>query len=167
MQSWQLHLSLNHQVKHELRVTSCELRVESLKARIEIQSSNARVTSSNPRVTSSNSRVTSSNPRVTSSNTQVTSSNPWIIKWIKTQVSSLKSSSFPKILSPKLFSSSWGNLYFQFLVIISCFTFSLLHGYGFSRKLSEYALTSKEENLNSPQKSHPFLDDFGDIFTRN
>ena len=153
MQSWQLHLSLNHQVKHELRVTCCELRVESLKARIEIQSSNA--------------RVTSSNPRVTSSNPQVTSSNPWIIKWIKTQVSSLKSSSFPKILSPKLFGSSWGNLYFQFLVIISCFTFPLLHGYGFSRKLSEYALTSKEENLNSPQKSHPFRDDFGDIFTRN
>ena len=153
MQSWQLHLSLNHQVKHELRVTCCELRVESLKARIEIQSSNA--------------RVTSSNPRVTSSNPQVTSSNPWIIKWIKTQVSSLKSSSFPKILSPKLFGSSWGNLYFQFLVIISCFTFPLLHGYGFSRKLSAYALTSKEENLNSPQKSHPFRDDFGDIFTRN
>ena len=33
--------------------------------------------------------------------------------------------------------NSWGNSYFQFLAIISCFTFSLLHGYGFSRKLSD------------------------------
>ena len=59
--------------------------------------------SSNPGVTSSNPRVTSSNPQVTSSNLQVTSLNPRIIKSMKTQVSSLKSSSFPKIINLKLF----------------------------------------------------------------
>ena len=60
-------------------------------------------------VTSSNPRVTCSNPQVASSNPWVTSSNPRIIKSIKTQVISLKSSSFPKIISPKLLGSLWGN----------------------------------------------------------
>ena len=96
-----------------------------------------RVTSSNPRVTSSNPRISSSNPRVTSSDLQVTSSIPWIIKSMKTQVTSLKSSSFLKIVSPKLFGNLWDNSYILFLVIISCFTFPPLHGYGFSKKLSK------------------------------
>ena len=60
-------------------------------------------TSSNPRVTSLHPRVTSSNPWVRSSNLRVTSSNPRIIKSMKTQVNSLKISSFPKIINPKLF----------------------------------------------------------------
>ena len=85
-------------------------------------SSNPRLTSSNPRVTSSNPWAKSSNSRVTSLITRFTSSNPRIIKSIKIQVNSLKSSSFPKILRPKLFGNSWGNSYFQFMVIISCFT---------------------------------------------
>ena len=45
----------------------------------------------------------------------------------------LKSSLFPKVISPKLLPNSWSNLHNHFLVIISCFTFLLLHGYGFSR----------------------------------
>ena len=53
------------------------------------------------------------------------------------QINMLKNSSFSKILSPKLLDSWWDNLYVQLLVIISYFMFSLLHGYGFSRKLSE------------------------------
>ena len=129
-------------VKHELRVTSYELRDTSYELRVKSlkfksASWNPRVTSSNPRVTSLNPRVTSSNPRVTSSNPRVASSNPRIIKSMKTQVSSLKSSSFLNICSPELFGNLWGNSYVQFLVIISCYTFPPLHGYGFSKKLSE------------------------------
>ena len=122
-------------VKHELRVTSYELRDTSYELRVK--SLKFKSASWNPRVTSSNPRVTSLNPRVTSSNLQVTSSNPRIIKSMKTQVSSLKSSSFLNICSPELFGNLWGNSYVQFLVIISCYTFPPLHGYGFSKKLSE------------------------------
>ena len=71
-----------------------------------------------------------------------------IIKPMKTQVNSLKSSPFAKIISPEWFGSSWGNLYVQFLVIISCFTFPLPHAYGFN---------FEKRDLNSPQKSHPSL----------
>ena len=78
------------------RVTSCELK--ALKHQLKFKS-----TSPNRRVTSSNPWVTSSNPWVTSSNLRVTSSNPRIIKSMKTQVNSLKMSSFPKIINPKLF----------------------------------------------------------------
>ena len=78
------------------RVTSCELK--ALKHQLKFKS-----TSPNRRVTSSNPWVTSSNPWVTSSNLRVTSSNPRIIKSMKTQVNSLKISSFPKIINPKLF----------------------------------------------------------------
>ena len=122
-------------VKHELPVTSYELRDTSYELRVK--SLKFKSASWNPRVTSSNPRVTSLNPRVTSSNLQVTSSNPRIIKSMKTQVSSLKSSSFLNICSPELFGNLWGNSYVQFLVIISCYTFPPLHGYGFSKKLSE------------------------------
>ena len=140
-----LHLLQSGKVKHELQVTSSNPRVTSSEPRVtnsnsqvtssnpRVTSSNLRVTSSNPRVTSSNPRVPSSNPRVTSSNPRVTSSNPRIIKSTKTQVGSLKSSSFLKILSPKLLGNSWGNSHVQFLVIISCFTFPPLHVYGFSK----------------------------------
>ena len=68
-------------VKHELRVTSFEIRVKTLKHELKFKSA------------SLNTRVTSSDPRITKS--------------IKTQVNSLiKSSSFPKILSPKFFGNS-------------------------------------------------------------
>ena len=82
-------------------------------------------------------------------NLQVTSSNPRIIKSMKSQVSSLKSSSFLKIVSPKLFGNSWGNSYVQFLVITSCFTFPPLHGYGFSKKVSDLP---KKGNSNKSRK---------------
>ena len=37
---------------------------------------------------------------------------------MKTQVSSLKSSSFLKTVNPKLFGNSWGNLYVQFQCLV-------------------------------------------------
>ena len=125
------------------RVTSSNPRVTSSNPRVT--SLNPRVTSSNPRVMSSNPPATSSNPQVTTSNPQVTSSNPRMIKSIKAQVNSFISSLFPKTLWLKLFNNWWGSSCVQFLVIISYFTFPLLHGYGFSRKLSEKTLTLKEE----------------------
>ena len=106
------------------RVTSSSLRVMTTNQRVTssslwVTSSNLRFTNANPRVTSSNSWVTSSNPRDTSSNPrvmnsnlQVSSSDPRIIKSMKIQVSSLKSSAFLKIVSPKLFGNLWGNSYF-------------------------------------------------------
>ena len=68
---------------------------------------------------SSNLRVTSSNPWVTTSNPRVTTSDSQINKSIKTQVNSLKSLSFSKILSPKLFGNYWGKSYVQFLLTVS------------------------------------------------
>ena len=105
-------------VKHKLRVTSYVLRVQSLKARVESLKVRVEIQKCEFKSTSYEFKSTSSR----------------IIKSMKTQVNSLKSSSFPKIISPKLFSNSWGNLYVQFLVIISCFTFPLLHGYGWVSK---------------------------------
>ena len=69
-------------VKHELQATSYELK--ALKHDLKFKSA-------------------SSNPWVTSSNLRVTTSSPRIIKLMKTQVNSLKISSFPKIINPKLF----------------------------------------------------------------
>ena len=69
-------------------------------------SSDSRVTSLNPRVTILNLRVASSNPQLTSSNPRFTSLNLRIIKSMKIQVNSLESSSFPKIINPKLFGNS-------------------------------------------------------------
>ena len=91
------------------RVTSYELKALKHELKSKSASSNPRVTSSNPWVTSSNPWLTSSNPWVTSSNLRVTSSNPRIIKSMKTRVNSLKISSFPKIINPKLFGwlSKW------------------------------------------------------------
>ena len=109
--------------------TSYELRAESLKARVEIQKCEFKSTSYEFKSTSYEFKSTISR----------------IIKSMKTQVNSLKSSSFPKIISPKLFGNSWDNSYVKFLVIISCFTFPLLNGYGFGWKLSELTLTLKEE----------------------
>ena len=117
------------------RFTSSNSRVTS--SNPQVASLNLRVSSSNLRATSLNVRITSSNARVTSLNPPFTSSNPRINKPVKTQANSLKSSSYPKIISPTLFDNSRGNSYIQFLVIISCFKFPLFHGYGFSRKLSE------------------------------
>ena len=127
--------------------TSYKLRSENLKEKAKIQkckfrstsyefksaSSNSWVTSLNSLVGSSNLRVRSSNPRVTSSNLRVASSNPRVQELFN----QWKFSSFPKILKLKCFGNLWGKSYFQFLVIISCFTFPLLHRYGFSKKQRE------------------------------
>ena len=121
--------------RYKLRITSYALRVTSWKLKSPIWK--LKSASSNLRVTSPNPRVTSLNPQVTSSNPQVKSSGSRIIKSMKTQVNSFKSFSFSKIISPKSFGNSWDNSYVQFLAIISCFSFLLLHGYAFSRKLSE------------------------------
>ena len=106
-------------------------------------SSNPRVTSLNPRVASLNPRVTSSNPRVQESFTSyslIITSKSWLVQEFKSQLNSLKSSSFPKTISPKLLDNLWGNLYVPFLVIISCFTFPLLWKKRpkFSTKKSSY-----------------------------
>ena len=85
------------------------MKFKSASSNPRVTSSNHKITSSNPRVTSSILRVTSENPRVTSLNPRDTSSDPRIIKSMKTQVNSLKSSPFPKIISPKLFDSLWDN----------------------------------------------------------
>ena len=109
--------------RYELRVTSWKLKSTSWNSKVQVMTSN-------PQVTSSNARVTSSNPRV--------------IKSMRIQVNSPKNSWFPDIISPKLFGNSWDNSFVQFLVII-CFRFSLFHGYVFSRKMSKWTITLKEE----------------------
>ena len=125
--------------------------------KIKSASSNPRVKSLNPRVTTSNPRVTSSNPWVTGSNPRAASSNPPTIKSMKMQVNSFKSSLLDITISPKFFHNS--HLYVQFLVIISCFSFPLLHGYSF-----EWVnINFKRRDLNSPNKNHPPKDDFGKI----
>ena len=147
-------------VKHELRVTSYELRVkslkarvESLKARVEIEkfkskSSSYEFKSTRYELKSTRYELKSTSYKFKSTSYEFkstglefkstsSSSNPRIIKSMKTQVNSLKSSSFLKIVSPELFVNLWGNSYVLFLVIISCFTFPTLHDYGFSKKLSE------------------------------
>ena len=140
-------------VKHELRVTSYELRVkslkarvESLKARVEIEkfkskSSSCEFKSTRYELKSTRYELKSTSYKFKSTGLEFkstsSSSNPRIIKSMKTQVNSLKSSSFLKIVSPELFVNLWGNSYVLFLVIISCFTFPTLHDYGFSKKLSE------------------------------
>ena len=84
-----------------------ELRVESLKARVEIQKCDFKSTSYKFESTSYEFKSTSYEFEYTSYEFEFT----WIIKLMKTQVSSFKSSSFPKIISPKLFDNSWGKLY--------------------------------------------------------
>ena len=76
----------------EARVTSCELRVTSYEFKAQKHELKFKSASSNP---------------------GVASSNPLVIKSMKTQGNSLKSSSFPKIMSPKLLGNSWGNSYVQ------------------------------------------------------
>ena len=127
----------------ELQVASYELRVESLKARVKTQNCEFKIHELQVQIRELQVQIHG----VTSSNSQVTrfkSTSLIIIKSMKTQVISLKSSSFPKIISPKLFDNSWGNSYVQFRVKIY-FMFPLLHGYGFRRKLNEQTLTLKEE----------------------
>ena len=62
------------------RVISCELRAESLKARVKVLKVRVKF--------------------------KIASSNPRTIKSMKTQGDCFKSSSFPKIISPKLFGIS-------------------------------------------------------------
>ena len=76
---------------------------------------------------------------------QFKSTGSGIISSMKTQVNSLKISSFSKILSFKSFGNSWGKSSVQYLVIISCFIFPLFYDYAFSRKQCEQILTLKED----------------------
>ena len=124
---------------YELRATSYELRVESLKVRVEslkvrVESLKARVEIQKCEFKSTSYELKSTSYGFASTSYEFESTSSRIIKLMKTQVNSLKSSSFSKIISPKLFGNSWGNLYVQFLMIISCFTFSLLRGYGWVSK---------------------------------
>ena len=127
-----------------MRVISYELRVEILKARVESTSYEFESTSYKFKSRSYEFKSLSYEFESTSYELKSTSyelkppifevESTRIIKSMKTQVNSLKSSSFPKMISSKLFGNSWDNLYVQFLVIISCFTFPLLHGYGWVSK---------------------------------
>ena len=123
---------------HKLRVQIHELLVQICKLRVQIY-------------------------EFTSSDLQVTSSNLRVIKSMKTEVSSLKSSWFLKIVSPKLFGNSWGKSYIQFQEKISCFTFSRLHGYSFSKN-ERVNITCERRDLNFPQKSYPPAGDFGESY---
>ena len=144
-----------------------------------MQVQNPRVTSSNSRVTSSNPRVTSTDFTIyefkskcyqfkstsckfkstsyefKSTSYEFKSTTSRIIKSMKTHVNSLKSSSFPKIISPELLgkfvrqsvrSVSSNNLLFYFSTTPWI-------------KLQQEA----EWDLNFPQKSHLSPDDFGEI----
>ena len=96
--------------------TSYELRVESLKARIEIQKCELKSTSYEFKSSSYE-------------------SNQQKNRSMKTEVNGYRNFIFSKIISPKMFGNSCGKSYVQFLMIISCFKFPLLHNCGFSRKL--------------------------------
>ena len=128
----------------ELRVESLKARVEGLKARVEIQkcvfkSTSYEFESTSYELESTNYAFESPSCELESTSYEFKSTSygfefTRIIKLMKTQVNSFKSSSLPKMISPKLFGNSWGNLYVQFLVIIFCFTFQLLHGYSWLSK---------------------------------
>ena len=85
------------------------MKAQKHQLKFKSASSNPRATSWNPLVTSPNPQFTSSNPQITNSKPRFTSSNSRIIKSMKIQVNSFKISSFPKIISLKLFGNSWGN----------------------------------------------------------
>ena len=129
---------------YELWVESLKAGVQSLKARVEIEKCEFESTSYEYESTSYEFESAIYEFQSTSYEFQSTSyefkSTSYefeytrFIKSMKTQVNSLKSSSFPKIRSPKVFGNLWGNLYVQFLVIIFWFTFPLLHGYGWVSK---------------------------------
>ena len=138
--------------------------------------------SSDPRVTSSNSRVTSSTLRVTSSNLRVTSLNYELrlqIQKLRVQIhelrvqihkfknylvnenfnlNGLKMSSFPKILSLKSLSNSWGNSYVQFLVIIWCFYFSTISWLRVQQETKWVNINFERRDLTSAEKSRPSPD---------
>ena len=127
-------------VKHEIRATSYEVR--------------ATVTSYQLRVI--NPQVMSSNLQLTSSNLQVTSSNPRIIKSMKFQVSCLKVPHFLRLFILKLVGNSWGNLYVQFLMIISCFNDYQSNPWLPLQQEAEWVnINFERRHLNFPQKSHP------------
>ena len=116
--------------KTRLQVTSYELT--ALKHKLKFKSA-----ISNPQVSSSNPWAQIHELRVQIQSYKFKSTTSRIFKPVKTQVNSLKSSSFPNIPSLKSFGNSWGNSSVQFLVIISCFTFTLFQGWGFRRKQYE------------------------------
>ena len=102
----------------------------------------------------------SSNLRATSSNPRVISSDPRIIKSVKTQVNSLKSSSFHKIISPELFNNSWGssvsgdNLLF-YVPATPCLRL---------QQEAEWVNINFERiDISSPQKIYPPPNNFGEI----
>ena len=120
---------------HEVRVQIHELRVQIHELRVQIHESQVQIHELRAQIHAI---------RVQTHELQIQIhefKNHWINEHSSQQsFKADKLNSFPKIISPKLLrrlGDSWGNPYVQFLVIISCFTFPILHGYGFSRKLSE------------------------------
>ena len=142
-------------VKYKLRVASYKLLVTSWKLQSTGWNSKVRVQTHEFKVTSYEFKSTSYKFKSTSSR---------IILSIKAQVNSLKISSFLNILSLKLFGSSWRNSSVQFLVIISCFYFSIISTASAENNVN---INFKRRDLTSAQKSHRFPDDFGDTFAFN
>ena len=79
---------------YEFKLTSCEFRFTSY----EFKSTSYLLRSTSYELKSTSYAIKSTSSR--------------IIKSMKTYANSLKRSLFPKIISPKLFSNSWGNLLF-------------------------------------------------------
>ena len=143
-----LAMSLCDMVKHELRVASCELLVTCWKLKsaswdskvwvqiheLQVQLYEFRLQMHKLRVQIHELRVEIYELRVQIHELrfQIHKFKNHLINEI--QVNSLKTSSFPKALSLKLFGNLWGNLSVKFLVTISCFTFPLFLRYDFSRK---------------------------------
>ena len=120
---------------HELRVQIQELRVQIYELRVQIQELRVQIYELRVQI------------------------HELLDQWKSTQVSTLKSSSFLKIGSPKLFGNSWGNSCVQFLVIISCFTFPPL----LLQQEAEWVnINFARRDLNFQQRSHPTIDDFGE-----
>ena len=140
-----IRLFKSDMVKHELRVTSWKIKNTSWKFKSTSWSSKVRVQTHEVWVQIHELRIQIHElwSQIHELPVQIHELPVQIheLQWknpsMKTQVDIIKSSSFSKIINPKLFGNSWGNSYVQFLLINSCFKFPLLHGYGFSKKLSE------------------------------
>ena len=118
---------------YEFKSTSCEFKVTSYE--FKFTSYELKSTSYEFKSTSYEFKFTSYEFKFMSYEFKPTSSR--IIKLMKTQVNKhLKQPSKTHFLRSSVL-NCLGNSYVEFLVIISCFTFPLLHGYGFNIKLSE------------------------------
>ena len=103
---WKLERGM---VEHKLQVESLKAGVKSLKAKIKTQKCKFKSTSYEFRIHELQVQLHELRVQIYGFNTtncEFKSTNSRIIKSMKTQVSGLKSSSFPKIINPKLLGNS-------------------------------------------------------------